>query len=121
MYTEISFPSLGIVLDPPKYLQIGPLMIYYYGVIIACGLILAVLYGCKRSREFGIKEDDLVDGVLWVTPFAILCARAYYVIFSWNRYVENPIEIFYFWEGGLAIYGGVLGALIGVSVFCKIK
>ena len=121
MYTEISFPSLGIVLDPPKYLQIGPLMIYYYGVIIACGLILAVLYGCKRSREFGIKEDDLVDGVLWVTPFAILCARAYYVIFSWNRYVENPIEIFYIWEGGLAIYGGVLGALIGVTVFCKIK
>ena len=121
MYTEISFPSLGIALDPPKYLQIGPLMIYYYGVIIACGLILAVLYGCKRSHEFGIKEDDLVDGVLWVTPFAILCARAYYVIFSWERYAANPIEIFYIWEGGLAIYGGVLGALLGVAVFCRIK
>ena len=50
MYTEISFPALGIVLDPPKYLQIGPLTIYYYGLIIACGLILAVMYGCKRSR-----------------------------------------------------------------------
>ena len=121
MYTEISFPALGIALDPPKYLQIGPLMIYYYGVIIACGLILAVLYGCKRSHEFGIKEDDLVDGVLWVTPFAILCARAYYVIFSWERYAANPIEIFYIWEGGLAIYGGVLGALLGVAVFCRIK
>ena len=121
MYTEISFPALGIALDPPKYLQIGPLMIYYYGVIIACGLILAVLYGCKRSHEFGIKEDDLVDGVLWVTPFAILCARAYYVIFSWERYASNPIEVFYIWEGGLAIYGGVLGALLGVAVFCRIK
>ena len=121
MYTEISFPALGIALDPPKYLQIGPLVIYYYGLIIAVGLILAVLYGCKRSREFGIKEDDLVDGVLWVTPFAILCARAYYVIFSWERYAANPIEVFCIWEGGLAIYGGVLGALLGVAVFCRIK
>ena len=74
MYSEISFPALGLSLDPPKYLEIGPLTIYYYGVIIAFGLILAVLYGCKRSREFGIKEDDVVDAVLWVTPFAILCA-----------------------------------------------
>ena len=121
MYTEISFPALGIALDPPKYLQIGPLMIYYYGVIIACGLILAVLYGCKRSHEFGIKEDALVDGVLWVTPLAILCARAYYVIFSWARCASNPIEVLYIWEGGLAIYGGVLGALLGVAVFCRIK
>ena len=121
MYTEISFPSLGIALDPPKYLQIGPLMIYYYGVIIACGLILAVLYACRRSHEFGIKEDDVVDGVLWVTPFAIMCARAYYVIFSWSDYAANPIKVFYIWEGGLAIYGGVLGALLGVAVFSRIK
>ena len=121
MYSEISFPALGIVLDPPKYLQIGPLTIYYYGVIIAFGLILAVLYGCKRSKEFGIKEDDLVDGVLWVTPFAIVCARLYYCIFSWDYYSRNPIEILYIWEGGLAIYGGVLGALAGCLVFCRIK
>ena len=121
MYSEISFPALGIALDPPKYLQIGPLTIYYYGVIIACGLMLAVLYSCKRSREFGIKEDDVVDGVLWVTPFAILCARLYYCIFSWDYYSKNLIEVFYIWEGGLAIYGGVLGALAGVLVFCRIK
>ena len=121
MYSEITFPALGIALDPPKYLEIGPLTIYYYGVIIAFGLILAVLYGCKRSREFGIKEDDVVDAVLWVTPFAILCARAYYCLFSWDYYGVNPIEVLYIWEGGLAIYGGVLGALVGVLVFCKIK
>ena len=75
MYTEISFPALGITVNPPRYLQLGPLTIYYYGVLIAFGLILAVLYGCKRSSQFGIKEDDLVDGVLWVTPFAIICAH----------------------------------------------
>ena len=121
MYSEITFPALGIALDPPKFLEIGPLTIYYYGVIIAFGLILAVLYGCKRSHEFGIKEDDLVDAVLWITPFAILCARLYYCIFSWDYYGKNPIEILYIWEGGLAIYGGVLGALAGCLVFCKIK
>ena len=121
MYSEITFPAFGIALDPPKYLEIGPLTIYYYGVIIAFGLILAVLYGCKRSHEFGIKEDDVVDAVLWVTPFAIACARLYYCIFSWDYYSRNLIEILYIWEGGLAIYGGVLGALTGVIVFCRIK
>ena len=121
MYTEISFPALGIAVNPPRYLQIGPLTIYYYGLIIACGLILAVLYGCKRSREFGIKEDDLVDGVLWVTPFAILCARLYYCAFSWDYYGQHLNELLHIWEGGLAIYGGVLGALVGVTVFCLIK
>ena len=121
MYSEITFPALGIALDPPKFLEIGPLTIYYYGVIIAFGLILAVLYGCHRSREFGIKEDDIVDAVLWITPFAILCARLYYCVFSWDYYGKNPIEILYIWEGGLAIYGGVLGALTGCLVFCRVK
>ena len=121
MYTEISFPSFGINLNPPKFIQIGPLNIYFYGLIIALGLILAVVYACKRSREFGIKEDDVVDGVLWVTPFAIACARAYYVAFSWDHYAANPIKARYIWEGGLAIYGGVLGALVGVAVLCRIK
>ena len=121
MYTEISFPSLGIAVNPPRYLELGPLTIYYYGVIIACGLILAVLYGCKRSSQFGIKADDLVDGVLWVTPFAILCARLYYCAFSWDYYGQHLNELLHIWVGGLAIYGGVLGALVGVTVFCLIK
>ena len=121
MYTEISFPSLGLTMNPPRSLSIGPFSVYLYGVVIALGLVLAVVYACRRSKEFGIKEDDLLDGVLWVTPFAILCARAYYCIFSWEYYRENPISVFYIWEGGLAIYGGVLGAIVGVAVFCKVK
>ena len=121
MYTEISFPTFGLTLNPPRSCSLGPLTIHFYGLIIAVGLMLAVLYCCRRCREFGIKEDDLIDGVIWVTPFAILCARAYYVIFSWERYAVNPISALYIWEGGLAIYGGVLGAIVGVLVFCKIK
>ena len=121
MYTEISFPSLGLALDPPRSLQVGPLNIYFYGMIIALGMVLAVVYACRRSKQFGIKEDDILDAVLWVTPFAILCARAYYCIFTWEHYRENPISVLYIWEGGLAIYGGVLGAAVGVSVYCRIK
>ena len=119
-YTEISFPALGLVMDPARYIELGPLKVHFYGVIIACGLILGVLYACRRCKEFGLKEDDLIDGVLYVTPFAIVCARAYYVIFRWaEEYAANPISVFYIWEGGIAIYGGVIGAVIGILVFCK--
>ena len=120
-YDAISFPSFGIEVDPPRALTLGPLNLYFYGAVIAFGLILAVLYALRRSKEFGLKEDDILDGVLWVTPFAILCARAYYVIFSWADYAANPISALYIWEGGLAIYGGVLGAIAGVAVLCRVK
>ena len=120
-YTAISFPSLGIEVDPSRTLSLGPLTIHYYGLIIACGLMLAVLYACRRSAEFGLKEDDILDGVLWVTPFAILCARAYYVAFSWEEYAPDPISVLYIWNGGIAIYGGVLGAVLGIAVLCRIK
>ena len=120
-YTSISFPSFGIEVDPARTLSIGPLTIHYYGLVIAIGLMLAVLYACKRSREFGLKEDDILDGVLWVTPFAIVCARIYYVAFSWEDYADNLISVLYIWEGGIAIYGGVIGAIIGVAVLCKVK
>ena len=121
-YTEISFPALDLVMNPGRSVSIGPLTVHYYGAIIALGLILAVVYACRRSKDFGLKEDDLIDGVLWVTPFAIVCARAYYVIFRWaEEYAAKPISVFYIWEGGLAIYGGVIGAVVGILVFCKCR
>ncbi|MDY4220066.1 MAG: prolipoprotein diacylglyceryl transferase [Candidatus Faecousia sp.] len=120
-FTEISFPGLGISLNPSTGFSLGSLQIRWYGVIIALGLCLAVLYACRQCKEFGITEDDLIDGVLWVTPFAIVCARIYYCVFSWDQYAANPISCLYIWEGGLAIYGGIIGAAIGVLVFCKVK
>ena len=120
-YSSISFPTLGIEINPPRSLSLGPLTIHFYGLIIALGLVIAVIYACRRSKQFGLTEDDILDGVLWVTPFAILCARAYYCIFSWSDYKDNPISLLYIWEGGLAIYGGVLGAIVGVTVLCKVK
>ena len=120
-FSTISFPSLGISVDPPRLLQVGPLTIYYYGLIIAVGLMLAVAYACRRSKEFGLKEDDIMDGVLWVTPFAIICARIYYCAFAWEEYAADPISVLYIWNGGIAIYGGVLGAIVGMAVLCRVK
>ena len=121
-FTTISFPSLGIEWDPGRYLELGPLTIHYYGILIACGLMLAVIYGWKRCRQFGIIQDDITDGVLWIVPFAVLCARAYYCIFQWDEeFARDPISVLYIWNGGLAIYGGVIGAVIGVTVYCIFK
>ena len=120
-YTNISFPGLGIDIDPIRQFSIGPLTIHLYGVVIAFGLVLATMYCMRRSKEFGLTEDHVLDGVLWITPFAILCARAYYCIFSWELYADDPISVLYIWKGGIAIYGGVLGAIVGMIVFCRIK
>ena len=122
-YLSISFPFLGLELNPPRTLDLGPLSIHFYGMIIACGLLLAVWYGMRRSKQFGFTQDDIIDGVLWVVPFAILCARLYYCVFSWESggYAANPLSVLYIWEGGLAIYGGVLGAVVGVAVYCKAR
>ena len=120
-FSTIFFPFLGLELNPPRSFSIGPLNVHFYGVAIALGLLLAVVYACRRSKEFGIKEDDLLDGVLWVTPFAIICARIYYCAFSWHEFAQDPISVLYIWNGGIAIYGGVIGAVLGVIVFCRIK
>lgn len=118
-YSAISL--FGIEVNPPRYIEIGSVSIHFYGLIIACGLLLAVIYGSKRCKQFGFSVDDMTDGVLCIVPFAILCARLYYCIFQWDSYKNDPISILYIWNGGLAIYGGVIGAVIGVLVFCKVK
>jgi phosphatidylglycerol:prolipoprotein diacylglycerol transferase len=120
-YSTISFPALGFSWDPARSFSIGPLTINFYGLIIAIGLMLAVVYGCKRAKQFGMSVDDLTDGVLFIVPFAIVCARLYYCIFSWKDYADDPISILYIWKGGLAIYGGVIGAGIGIVVFSLVK
>lgn len=115
----IHFPGLGLELNPPVGFSIGPLEIRLYGLVIALGLILAVVYALRRREQFGLCEDDIMDGVLWIAPFAIVCARIYYCAFEWERYAANPISVLYIWEGGIAIYGAVIGAAIGVVIHCK--
>ena len=120
-FTEISFPSLGIEIDPIRSFNLFGFSVHLYGVVIALGLMLAVIYACRRSKQFGLKAEDLTDGVLFIVPFAVLCARLYYCIFAWDNYKDDLIRILYIWEGGLAIYGGVIGAAIGIVVFSLVK
>ena len=121
-FTKISFPGLGIKeIDPIRSFSLFGLEIHFYGVIIAVGLLLAVWYGLKRSKEFGLKEDDILDGVLWIVPLAIICARLYYCVFEWDNYKDDILSVLHIWKGGLAIYGGVIGAALGVVLFAKLK
>ena len=122
--TEISFPGLKIDgIDIPRGFTIGPFTIYFYALILGLGLVLACIYGIRRRKAFGLTEDDILDGLFWIVPFAFVCARLYYCIFYWSDggYGKNPLKILYVWEGGLAIYGGVIGAAIGIWFYCRRK
>jgi phosphatidylglycerol:prolipoprotein diacylglycerol transferase len=61
-------------------------------------MLLAVVYACRRCKEFGLRDNDLIDGVLCIVPFAVLCARAYYCIFQWDAYADDPISMLYIWK-----------------------
>ena len=117
----ITFPKLGISLDPPAGFSLGGFSVYFYGVIIALGLFLAVAYALKRRKEFGLLEDDLLDGVLWIVPVSIICARIYYCAFRWEEFAADPISVLYIWQGGIAIYGAVIGAALCIILHCAIK
>ena len=122
--SAISFPMLGdFSFDPPSCFSLFGLNIYYYGVIIALGFILAMVYCSRNSRDFGIRSDDFFDLMLWIIPCCIIGARLYYVLFNLEHYLADPGQIFAIRDGGLAIYGGIIVGvivIIGVSRHKKI-
>lgn len=121
MYYDISFPELGLSFNPSRVaFSIGSKAIYWYGIIIAVGFLLAVIYAIKRSEQFGLTQDNIIDMLICAVPSAVVCARLYYCIFRWDLYRDNPISMLYVWEGGLAIYGGVIGAVLAVVIFTKV-
>lgn len=120
--SPITFPNLGITVDPnPVAFTVFGKDIYWYGIIIALGFLLAVIYMMRRAPVFGLTQDDVLDEVLWAVPIGVICARLYYCIFYWELYADNPISILYIWEGGLAIYGGVIGGAITILVVSRVK
>ena len=76
--------------------------IYWYGILMAAGILIAIWLADKEEKRKGLPKDTILDACLYMIPLGILCARHYYVIFEWKYYSLHPIEIFYFWEGGLA-------------------
>ena len=123
MNIAISFPCLGnLTINPPEFFTVFGFQVHWYGVIIACGFLLAVLYCCRISQSrFGIHPDTILDALLVTVPVSVICARAYYVIFNFELYADNLISVFYIRNGGLAIYGGIIGAVVTVCIFCKVK
>ncbi len=121
MENLIAFPALGFefTLNRVALTVLGQ-DLYWYGIIIGAGFLLALLYGNSRVKDFGLTSDNLYDTVIWALPAAIVCARLYYVAFEWEYYAAHPSEIIAIWNGGLAIYGGVIGALIAVCICGKI-
>ena len=119
----ISFPMFGekFVIDPPAHIAIGNFNIYMYGIVIAIGFLLAVVYVRRTHDRFGIKMDDVYDLVIFAVPSAIIGARLYYVIFNWSLYAGNFASVFAIRDGGLAIYGGVIGAVIALWLRCRAK
>lgn len=119
---SISFPMFGdFSINPPAYFTIGKFNIYYYGVIIALGFILAALYCAHRASEFGFTSDDLYDLLIWLIPICIIGSRIYYVLFRLDYYIANPGRILAIRDGGLAIYGGIIAGVITATIWCKVK
>lgn len=120
-FTRVYFEGLGIDFDLPSVaFSIGSYDVHWYGIIIAFGFALAVLYGGRMAYKWKMSLDGMTDVLLWGTVFGIICARSYYVIFQWDYYSVHPSEIIAIWNGGIAIYGGIIGALIGAAIGCKI-
>lgn len=122
MHYDISFPNLGIYLEHVgKSINVFGFEIAYYGMIIGCAILIGFMIATAEAKRTRQNPDDYLDmGIIGVIS-GIVGARLYFVIFSWDMYKDNLIEIFHTRNGGLAIYGGVIGAVASVFIMAKIK
>ena len=102
----------------PVAFKLGNLSVKWYGIIMAVAIILAVSMAIFEGRKRQIESDDFMDLLLWAVPLGYVGARIYYVIFEWNYYSQHLDEIIAIWNGGIAIYGGLLAGLAVLLVFC---
>ena len=109
------------MLPNPIAFTIAGRAVRWYGLLIALGIALGIALAMARERKFGLPRDTVVDLALWGVPSAIIGARLYYVLFAWDTYAGNPVSALYVWEGGLAIYGGLLGGLLAGLIYAKVK
>ena len=122
MEADIRFPHMGIEIENlGKSISIGDFSIAYYGIIISLGMLCGYLMAVFQAKRTGQDKEMYLDLALWDIVFAVIGARLYYVIFSWDYYSQNPGEILNIRGGGLAIYGGVIAGVITTFVFSKIR
>lgn len=119
---DIAFPNLGIYLkDVPQGFYIGDFYIAFYGVIIGLGVMLGIVMAAHAGKVMGMNPDDVWDFALYAVVFSVIGARLYYVIFAWDSYKNDLLSIFNIRQGGLAIYGAVIGAFITLFAYTRIK
>ena len=119
---DIAFPNLGIYLkDVPKSFSIFGFDIAFYGLLIGLGVLAGILTAAHVAKVTGQNPDDYWDFAIYAVIFAIIGARIYYVVFSWDYYKDDLLGIFKLRNGGLAIYGGVIAAFITLFVYSRIK
>lgn len=118
----INFEGLGLRFNINNVLiDIFGIKIYWYSFLIVIGIVISLILCKNDDNKYSIKFDDILLLFLFLLPISIICARIFYILFKLDYYTQNPLEMFNIRNGGLAIYGGIIGAIITITVFCKIK
>lgn len=99
--------------------ELGPITVYWYGIIIGTGVLLGWILVNREAQKRQLDKEIFADLLLWAIPISIISARIYYVLFEWDYYFQNPGQIIAIWEGGIAIHGGLIGAVITTVIFAK--
>ena len=122
MDRTINFPNLGIHLtNVGKEISVFGFPIAFYGMIIACGMLLGVLSASREAKRTNQNPENYYDMLLWAILSGVIGARVYYVLFSWDSYKDDLLSIFNLRQGGLAIYGGVIAAVLAIAIYTKVK
>lgn len=117
---KVTFPSINLELEISRVaFTVFGIKIYWYAIIMISAIILGILLLRKRDGLYNIKFSDIIDLLIFLIPISIISARIYYVLFNLEHYLANPSQIFNIRNGGLAIYGGIIGGAITCIVFCK--
>ena len=112
---------MATMLLDPIAIQLGPLKVHWYGIILGTAALVGLLLAIREGKRFGISQDFFMDLVLFGVPSALIGARAYYVAFKWDEYKDNWVDVFKIWNGGIAIYGALIGAVICALIYVRKK
>ncbi|MEK4385943.1 prolipoprotein diacylglyceryl transferase [Solibacillus sp. FSL W7-1464] len=105
----------------PIAFSIGSIDIRWYGILIASGILLGYIVANKEADKRGLPKDFYTDFLMWAIPISIISARIYYVTMEWDQYAANPLRAIEIWNGGIAIHGGLIGAILTTIIYCKVK
>ena len=121
MTNTISFPRLNLgPFSIPESFSLFGLNIHLYGLIIGVGILVAYIYALKTCKKHNLTQENITDILLYGLPSAIFCARLYYVLFKLDEF-KNFWDVFKIWNGGIAIYGAIIGAVISTYIYCRVK